>query len=189
MSTFEQIFEKQNRLPTHHVLIEDNHFAADWQDKPAGGGLLLGLRRFSDADAVTAKAEAAKFAIEMHDDQEGQIEAYNEALMRWCIVRGTCDPNDITQNAPIFDGSEENVRNALTSAAIRYVWDHIDRFHTETGPLVVPIKDEEIEELATMMREPGQYEKMSRAKALRVRKLLGFCLSEFREAADVQPTE
>lgn len=189
MSTFAEAIAVRDKTPLRHVVLRADFFADDWSEKPAPGGeIALGLRKVSDADTTTARAEAAKYAMEMHDDQEGQIEAFNDALMRWLIVRGTCDANDVTLNAPLFDGSEENVRNALTSRGIRYVWDEYERFHLETSPLVLPASDEDITSLIQFLK-PELLGNMTTGAALRVRKLLGFCLSELRDAENIKTPE
>lgn len=180
MTTFKKIREAGDRMPERHSLLESNAFADDWRDKPPGGELLLGLRRYSDGDAQTARAEAARFAASMHEeiDREGQVEAFNDALMRWLVVRGTCDANDITLNAPLFDGSEENVRNALTSKAIRFLWDEIERYHLEVSPVVPEATDEEMLKLGELLKQPSLLEDMSPGSQKRFRKLAGFLLSE-----------
>lgn len=182
MTTFANARATNQRIPLRHVVLHLNAFVDDWQEKPEGGEIALGLRKVSDGDTQTARAEAAKFAIEMHDDREGQIESFNDGLMRWMVVRGTCDANDVTQNAPLFDGSEENVRNALTSKAIRYIWDEIERFHIETSPLVPVASNEDMIAFAELVKRPELLDLLSAGAALRIRKLIGFCLSDMAEA-------
>lgn len=185
MTTFAAAKAARDRTPVRHVVLRSDAFADDWAEKPEDGGeIAIGLRKISDADSTTARAEAAKFAMDMHDDETGQVEAFNDALMRWLVVRGTCDANNNTLNAPLFDGSEENVRNALTSKGIRYVWDEIEKFHLETSPLVPVATNEDMLALAELLKRPELLEQMTVGAALRVRKLLGFCLSELRRAAN-----
>ncbi len=179
MSTFANARDAKSRVPEDHVILDITAFAADWKQKPQGE-VALGLRRVSDGDLQTARAEAAKYATMMHDDREGQIESFNDGLMRWMIVRGTCDANDILLNNPIFDGSEENVRNALTSNAIRYVWDRIEQFHVAHSPLVEEATLEDLDELASRMRNPHPLEKMSPAVQKRFMKFAWFLLNELR---------
>jgi hypothetical protein len=181
MTTFDKARAARDTIPLRHVVLHLDAFADDWREKPEGGEIALGLRKVSDADAQTARAEAAKFATDMHDDQQGQIESFNDALMRWLVVRGTCDANDVTKNAPLFDGSEENVRNALTSKAIRYIWDEIDRFHVETSPLVSAASDEDMVAFSNIVAQVDLLNQMSSGAALRIRKLVSFCLTEMRE--------
>lgn len=188
MSTFREVREAQSVIPERHVVLKANSFADEWQSKPKED-TALGLRRVSDADIQTARAEAAKFAIEMHDDEEGRFEAYSDALMRWLIVRGTCDANDLRLNHPLFDGSEENVRTALTKESIRFLWDHVDRFHAETGPLVPEATDEEIILLAAYLRSPSLIETMPIPTRKRFRKIVSFMLEELRESQPVPPDE
>lgn len=178
MTTFAKILETRNVTPVRHAKLTLESFADDWSSKPAGD-FLVGLRKFSDGDAQTARAEAAKYAVMMHDDHQGQVEAFNDALMRWVIVRGTCDANDVTQNCPIFEGSEENVRLALTSNAIRYLWDEIERFHVEQSPIVPEATNEEFLVLAELLKNPALLDNLTPGAQKRVRKLLSFCLTEF----------
>lgn len=179
MTTFAQILETRSLTPERHVVLEPSAWADDWNEKPVGE-FAFGLRKISDADTQTARAEAVKYAISMHDDREGQIESYNDALMRWLIIRGTCDSNNVLQNAPIFDGSEENLRNALTSKAIRYVWDEMERYHLECSPVVSEATDEDFLELGELLKRPELLGDMSRGGQKRFRKLIGFCLAEMR---------
>lgn len=190
MSAFKEVLAGKDKLPERHVVLTQNFFAADCRSKPKED-LALGLRRIGDSDIQTARAEAAKYAIEMHDDREGQIESYNDALMRWTIIFGTCDPNDISKPAPFFESSEENVRTALTPQAIRYIWDEIDKFHAETGPTIKAASDEEIRVLAETLLAGPLPEMLSRGQVLRIRKLLGFVLNEIIEATktDEEVTE
>lgn len=187
MSTFREVLEAQSSIPERHVILKPNSFADDWQSRPKED-VALGLRRVSDADIQTARAEAAKFAIDMHDDEEGRYEAFSDALMRWLIIRGTCDANDIRVNHPLFDGSEENVRNALTKEAIRYTWDHVDRFHAETGPLIPEASDEDFLTLASYLQTPELLEVMSTANRKRFRKFVTFMLEDIRESQPVPLT-
>ncbi len=182
MTTFAKVLAARDRMPTRHVVLTVDSFADDWQDKPLGE-IAIGLRKISDSDTQTARAEAAKFAIGMHDDREGQIEAFNDALMRWLIVRGTCDANDVALNAPLFDGSEENVRNALTTKAVRFVWDELERFHLETSPIVHVATNEDFAEFLELAKHLELLDLMSPASQLRIRKLIGFCLTELRDVS------
>lgn len=179
MSSFAQILESRDFKPERHVVIERKSFADEWQGKP-DVDFAIGLRKVSDADIQTARAEAAKFAIDMHDDREGQIEAFNDALMRWVVVRGTCDPNDVRMNCPIFEGSEENVRNALTSRAIRFLWDEIEKFHLEMSPLVRVAKEADFVELQAYLGRLELLEFLTPGAKLRFQKLAGYLLEEMQ---------
>lgn len=188
MTTFKALLDSQDRIPSRHLVLTRAMFADTWQEKPAED-LAIGLRKLNDADVQTARAEAAKYAIEMHNDREGQIDAFNDMLMRWMIIAGTCDANDVSRPAPIFDGSEENVRSALTSQSIRYIWDQLDAFLIESSPLVLTASDEEVVTLADRLSQGPLPETMSKSDTLRVRKLLGFVLREIQKHEGVQEDE
>lgn len=179
MSSFKQVLESRNRVPSRHLVLTRNMFADTWEDKPTED-TAIGLRKIADADIQTARAEAAKFAIAMHDDREGQIDAFNDMLMRWMIIAGTCDANDFTRQAPFFESSEENVRNALTSQSIRYIWDQIDAFLVETSPLVPIASDEEILDVAERLLMGPLPAGMPKADQIRIRKLLGVVMREIQ---------
>ncbi len=179
MSTFAKIITQQSYEPERTIVLGVNSYCADWNPKVE---ICLGLRRYSDRDVQTARAEAMKTALELHDDYQGQVEAFNDALMRWLILRGTCDPNDIRLNAPVFEGIDENVRLALTPQAIRFIWDHLERYHIEASPLVKEIDEEETKELVKRLQDdPKVDEKFPPGARKRFKKLLAFCLNELRE--------
>lgn len=169
-------------------MLPPSSWAADWPEKYEVD-LALGLRRVSDADLQTAKAEAVKFAVEMYPAQAGadpfydvRIEAYNDALMRWMIVRGTSDPQDSRLNAAVFSNDEENVRLALTKNAIRYAWDEFERFHLANSPIVPEATDEELAALAALLATRPFWERLSGGQKARFRKLARFLLTELKEA-------
>lgn len=184
MTAFREILAAKSRIPEKHVILKREAFADGWASKPAED-IALGLRRISDNDVQTARAEAAKYAIGMHSDQDGQIESFNDALMRWAIVAGTCDANDVGVPAGTFDGSEENVRNALTSKSIRYIWDEMERFHIETSPVVPSATDEEIVLFANRLLQGPLPVLMSPGALNRTRKLLGFLVQQFAEVEGI----
>lgn len=188
MTTFDRILESRDKTPVRHVTLEPSAFADDYPGRPMTE-VAVGLRKYSDSDMQSARAEAAKYAISMHDDQEGQIESFNDALMRWLIVRGTCDVNDITQNNQLFEGSEENVRIALTSHSIRFLFDEIERFHIETSPVISRATDEEFLVLTNFLTNPQILSKLSVGAQVRMRKLLGFCLAELLALGTEDDTE
>lgn len=186
MSTFAQILDSQSKIPERHVVLNTDAYCSEWTNKQE---VALGLRKIADGDIQTARAEAAKYALMMHDDREGQIDCFNDALMRWLIVRGTCDSNDVTLNAPLFEGFEENVKLSLTSNSIRYVWDAIERYHLETSPIFSEATDHDCVVLADLLVNLGAMRGLGPIAQKRVRKLLGFCLSELKDALVDLPEE
>lgn len=188
MSAFKEIVDKRGRRPLRHVILNRCDFADPWPAKPADQ-VILGLRKIADGDIQTARAEAAKFAVDMHEDEEGRIEAYNDCLMRWMIIAGTCDENDTGVTAPIFEGSEENVRFALTSGAIRFLWDNIDAFHVEMNPFVREISDEDLERLAARLLTDPLPENLPTSTRIRIKKFLGFVLQEIENVENPMDEE
>lgn len=185
MTAFQQVLRGRDLIPTAHTVLKRDAFAENCQFKPTED-IALGLRRVSDDSVQTARAEAAKYATTMHDDRQDQIEAYNDALMRWTIIAGCCDPNDVTQPAPLFDGSEENVRVALTPTAIRFLWDEIERHHVLTSPVVAVATDEEMAIVAQRILAGPLPVLMTKGAVLRMRKLFGFIRQELIDAMGLE---
>lgn len=183
MTSFKDARAKQVHLPLEHAILPPTSWGSEWSGKPTED-VALGLRHISDDDLQIARAEAAKYARQMHDDadREGQIEAFNDALMRWTIVRATCDANDTRLASPFFEGSEDNVRLALTSQAIRFLWDRIERFHLTFSPIVPEATDEALGQLAVLLMTRPHWDKIKPGAQKRFRKLAAFLLTELLEA-------
>lgn len=177
MSTFKEFRKTRDRIAKRVLVLTPDMFIDTCENRP-NEEVAIGLRKIADGDVQIARAEAAKYAIEMHNDREGQIEAFNDCLMRWMIISGTCDPNDIAHSTSLFEGSEENVKMMLTPQTIRFLWDHIDAFQVESSPLVPAIDDEDIDRVASRLLMGPLPEAMPQADQIRIRKFLGMILRD-----------
>ena len=174
--------QKGPQKPTVVMTLGPEGFADTWKQKPEAGAI-IGLRHVASGVDETGRAEAAKYAVEMHPaDRELQIEAFNDFLMRWIISYAACSPNDIAQN--YWAMAQDTVRDALSSAGVRAIWDRYERMLIEESPLDPPLEDEEIGELTSLL-ESGTLEQMVTSQAKRSRKLLRFVLDDLRRIADV----
>ncbi len=175
---FTKVLEARNRRAERVVSVPASMFA-DTGDKPAGDEQ-IGLRRLSEADVQQARAQAAHRALALHDDHDGQIEAFNDALMAWAVARGTCSPDDVT--APFFEMAEDTVQVRLTSEGIRYLYDEIDRLSIEGSPLQPVATPEQLTELAQWFTTGERWGAVPAAVARRVMRLLAH-VHEERAAA------
>jgi hypothetical protein len=134
------------------MVLPRSAFADVWSGKPAGD-VAIGLRVLSEADVQTARAEAAKLAVELHpEDGDDRIDAFNDALVRWAVARGTTDPNDVRR--PYFEAAEDTVRDALTSHGALAVYEALERLTIETSPLEPPASNDDLHSLADVLRDP-----------------------------------
>lgn len=181
MSTFAAIASK--RPPPGNVTVPPSAFDATWERRPKSD-VCIGLRFISDDDVQSARSQAAKTAFQLHPratsgglEEQPWSDAYEDALMRWIVARGTCDPNDVTVS---WDGwreaPEDMVGIALTVDGVRLIFDAWERMRVANDVTIPEATDEEIAQLATVAHERlGQ---IGKAEASRVRRLVRFCLNE-----------
>lgn len=149
--------------------------------------MAVGIRLISQRQVETARAEAAKYAIEMHDkpdDSAGRQLSYEDRLMVWIGAQSACDPNDRakTQFTP------DELPERLTPEGLRFLFDNYEALSIELSPLWRPIDDAGVARLARAV-ERGALGRLEHARALRARKLLAFVLAELEEAPTVTPDE
>lgn len=161
-----------------------------WASSPGGRPrfqVTVGLRRLSDADMQSARAQAAEKA---HKDYAcrackeitsavDQIDAFNDALMHIAIGRAATQPTDVS--VPYFEREEDDVRARMTPEGARFVWDAIERLHIGDSPVVHAATDDEILSLSLAFAAPDALRGLSVARALRIRKLATFIADELRD--------
>lgn len=167
--------------PPKVITVDPRAFASEWADRPLEP-VEMGLRVIPDEDLQTARAEAAKFAQEMHDDlgSEDAVDCFNDALLRWIIARGTCAPDDVRQ--PFFSFAEDTVKAALSTEGVKSISFELEVFKTETSPLLKPVDTEEELDLAHILTEGAPWGAMGDARARGTRRLLRVVLDRFSEA-------
>lgn len=143
---------------------------------------------------TTARSQAIRFAQKAHPasavgDPKSMgpwIEAYNDALMRWVIARGTCDPNDITQSPSVWAAApEDQVRLALTTDGVGAIFDAWEKMRIETDPTSNGAGiDECLEALPRLLPHLNH---LPSARRSRVARLLRFVISELEAAAATAP--
>lgn len=162
--------------PPRTLPLPPSVWASDWRERPSEV-VVVGLRLLADAEEQTARAEATRFALELHPEaDEGFVEAYNDALIRWLVARGICDPNDVRRPYPLLPMAEDQVRGALTGAGLRFIFDALEALQIETSPLYQEADDDELHVLAELLSADEPLAALSGAEERRARRLLRFVL-------------
>lgn len=171
MTTFGSLLRNAKRAAPRIVELPVHAWADTWDRKPVVT-VKVGIRLISESDVQTARAEAAKKAVELHEGHldDAMIDAFNDALMRWVVARATCTPEDVTM--PFFEMAEDEVADALTSAGVRRLYDEFDMLAALASPLVLEASDDDLKMLSEMLSRNG-VSGLGRTEAARVRRLAG----------------
>ena len=169
MTVFSKIVE---RKPPTVVMMPPDAFADTWPEKPSEP-VPIGLRLLCESELQTARAEAARKAVDLHDDDEGRYEAYNDGLIAWAVAAAACDPEDV--NKPFVEMPYENIPLAFTSQGLRRLWDELEVLHASRSPLTPEADDDELKMLAGLLtaESVGAIDPKQQA---RVRRLATFLL-------------
>lgn len=159
---------------------------ADWsptiENRPTGD-VAIGLRPLSPGDAIEARQLAAEKAWEDYPkepDNDLRVEAFNDAVMRFVIARGTCDPNDAKKRSDLWMGIEdEMVFAALTRQGARRVFDAIEAAEIATRVDQREATDEDIRALPELFAAAV----LPPLVAARCRRLLGHVLETLKGEA------
>lgn len=180
-SALRDLAEPDKKIPAPRVVtLKPSEWAHDYEGRP-DGSVAFGVRVITDADVQTARAEAAKLAIELHpEDGEGRLEAYNDALLRWAVARGLCDPNDVTSPHPYLPLPEDMVRVAFPQTTIRRLFDEIERLQIETSQIFPEATDDELGELAELLSVDAPFGDLPEPRARRARRFARFILDELQ---------
>ena len=177
MSTYSELQAAATKAPARTLLVPVDCFADAWDGKPEEP-VCVGLRLIAAADIFTARAEAQKVAFRTHpqpEDEEGRLEAYNDALMRWAVARGTCDPNFIREPPELWRGMREDiVFEALTPEGVRFIYDALERHCLEMSPSQPEATNEGILDLGAMFVAALHW--LSPLEERRLRRILGWVM-------------
>lgn len=194
MGVFAQLADRRTP-PPGTVVVPPSAWAMTWDERPRED-VVVGIRPLSESDLVFCRTEAMRLVTGWYDDRlvdaapDGEYErvlAYNDALMRLAVARGTCDPNDAALPWDVWGkhGGDDRVREALTPEGTKMLWDALERTTLSVSPVGAQATDEEIEELSE--KAARSLAKMPRWQAQRVRRLLRWCLDECLDALGEPP--
>lgn len=175
----------ENRLPPATVVVPPKAFADTWRQRP-GEDVCIGLRTIPDGDLEDARVEAYRRAKDLFPDHEKSpaslelfVASFQDALVRWVIARGTCDPNDVLKawngwvSAP-----EDMARDYLTDHGAQLIFDAWEKMRIEANIGLVPASDEDLADLPILLARLPLMAADSASRAMRIRRLLRFVLEE-----------
>lgn len=145
MTTFDALTRGTAKSPAPLVVdLMPGDFASDWHNRPVAA-VRVGLRLPSENDVQTARVQADKRLEQLElRDAESALAAWNDALMAYAVARCVCDPRDVLSESPMLPLAEDTIGQALTSAAIRRLFDALERLQVEQSPLAPEATDEEL---------------------------------------------
>lgn len=128
--------------------LRPEDFASDWPEKPVVP-VLVGLRLPSEDDVqiVRKGADEATAALAL-SDPESAAHAFNDAVMARGVARSICSEHNVLEAHPVLPLAEDTITQALTSRAIRRLYDALERLQVEQSPLAPEASDDELAELS-----------------------------------------
>lgn len=181
--------EVEQQRPPSHVNVPPTAWASAWADRPLEE-VCIGLRLVPDADLEDARIEAYRRAKGLVPDHEKSAEAtevfiatFQDALVRWVIARGTCDPNDVYRPWETWADAAEDiaVEQALTDHGAQLIYDAWERMRLEANIGLAAASDADLALLPELLRRLPRLAESSRTSELRLRRLLRFVLEELEE--------
>ncbi len=174
MATFSKL--PKTRKPLRVVTLVPACFADDWDDKP-DEETEIGLRLVSEGDVETARAEAERRALDMHD-QPGQdrIDCFNDGIVCGIVARATCKADDARE--AYFTMAEDDVRRAFTPDALKMLYDEYDRMRVEHSLLSPEADDAELVELASLLMSDDAWSSVDPSTARKLKRLCHEVLSD-----------
>lgn len=140
--------------PLRVAILPITAWATDYEGR-AIQPVEIGLKILSESDIQSARSEAVRAAWNCIPGEPGdtkteeRIEAFNDALIRFAVARGTCKPTDAT--LPYWDMAEDVVSLALTTDGIKFLWEELQKLKIERSPLSAEIDDDEASSLAAWL--------------------------------------
>jgi hypothetical protein len=154
MAAFSKL-TKAVRAPGRTLLLEPWVFADEWDKRPSDA-VCVGLRIMSEADKGKAQAEAERAAYEFHPDGgPAWVPAFESALARQVVALGICDPNDVMKPSSVLPYAEEQVRFALSTRGVEYIFEQHRRYEVEISAIEPMATDEDVEQLIELLQAGG----------------------------------
>lgn len=161
--------------------------ASAWNQDYAGApreDAMVGLRIYSEAEAVQARAAAAGRAWRLHPqptDEEERVAAGNSALMAWLVAQCATKPGDrrVRFFGSAQGGAEDIVPLALTSGGLEFLFGELETLVASESPTAAEADDDEIAWLVEQLQE-GALDRLAAVEARRARRLLAGAISWMR---------
>jgi hypothetical protein len=181
MANFGEVAKGQ-KAPLATMVLPPSAFSPAWPDAPTEP-VCVGLTLLSDGDAERALPAAMAEAWQVFprvEDQPLRYAAAEDILLRYIVARGTTDPNDVSEPPELWsEAPEDIVKHALTIEGVRAIFDALERLRLSTSPAMLEATDEQIALLPNMTKGLNV---IPTWRAVRVRRLLAFCLGELVDA-------
>lgn len=180
MTTFTKAVEHSEKKARRVVVLPPEAFADTWSLRPTTE-VAIGLRTIASSDVQAACATASRMAEKWYasrlkagesTDKEGQINAYNDAVMRHCLARACVDVNDPT--VPYFESAEDTIRDALTEDGVKRLWDEYLIMQAETSVAIVRADAGDLQRLAKILLDGRAFAAASVGDQNELRVLLGY---------------
>lgn len=166
--------------PAHTCIVPLSAFSDTWKGRPTTP-VCAGFRPLSLDDVSSVRATASAESFRLHprpEDDENRADAFADALMRLCIARSVCDPNDVSKPwAVLGRAADDNVGICLSTEGARMLYRQIDYATVLASPMYEGT-DEELLELFDLL--PIALPRMPDDRAKAVRKWLAFLLEQCR---------
>lgn len=192
MAAFSEI---EATAPPETIVVPVFAFADTWNEKPKTE-VCMGLRLIAEKDLQIARSQAAELASTLHKPSEAKAlehifqlwsDAYHDALIRWIVARGTCDPNDVGKDWEGWAAAPEDLtREALTADGAGMIFDRWERMRIATNPGILPLRDAELPDLIAALSTfatSGKLTALSGGRGTRLRRLLRFVFEEVTKEA------
>lgn len=192
MSTFDKLVAETVRRPAPRTFkLKPEHFTESWSNRPKSV-IEIGLRvpgekeyRTASMEAEKAQGEATNKALKDPDlaSRAGElgIKVYNEKLVSFVVARGVCNQLNVTLPHPYFELPDDEIPLALTSRAIKQIFDEIERLAIDQSPVMAEATEIEVLELAELLAIDDPFENLDAAKRSRCQRYLKLVLDTLRE--------
>lgn len=173
------------RKAPRRVILTPDAFADTWHKKPAAE-VCVGLRTISSAEVQGAKALAEEQASRWYPrarledltpeaqavSLEQSHKAFSDGVMRHCVARALCDPNDVTK--PFIVGAEDRIREAFREETVRRLWDELLILNAATAVTITRADDEDLARLGRILCDGRAVGALPPGDAIEVRTLLAY---------------
>jgi len=141
------------------LVVEDlqpEAFAETWRPRPRKP-VQVGLRLPSEADEAYARMTAADALKELQPGEGTDIvQEYNTVLMLALLARSFCRATNVALPWELFPAPDERmIREALTAATIRRLFERLELAKLQYGNAVEEATDEEVAEVAELLSADG----------------------------------
>lgn len=173
--SFKALTQAKAQPALRTVTLPPSAFAETWSRRPRVV-TKVGLRSVSEAELDLAQKAAAQAAWSLHPqdaDQDLRVAAYNDHLITNVLARACCKADDVAI-AFFAPAPEDLIREGLTPAGVRRLWEAYCQMAIADGPLSPEATDAEAETLGIATKLVA----LSDWKATRARRLAKALLEE-----------